>query len=79
MYVIGSVLLFLLQVVNLALIIRVFLSWITLPPNRFSYYLNRWTDPIVNFFRKYFPLRVGILDLSIMIPFFCITGIIYVF
>ena len=72
MYVIGSVLLFLLQVVNLALIIRVFLSWITLPPNRFSYYLNLVTDPIVNFSRKHFPLRVGILDLSILVPFFII-------
>jgi len=72
MYVIGSFLLFILQVVNLALIIRVFLSWITLPPNRFTYYLNQITDPIVNFFRKYFPLRVGILDLSILVPFFII-------
>ncbi len=69
---IGTILLFLLQVVNLALIIRVFLSWITLPPNRFSYYLNLVTDPIVNFSRKHFPLRVGILDLSILVPFFII-------
>lgn len=72
MNIIGTFLLFVLQIVNLALMIRVFLSWITLPPNRFTYYLNQVTDPIVNFSRKYFPLRVGILDLSILVPFFII-------
>lgn len=72
MSIIGSILLFVLQAVNLALIIRIFLSWITLPPNRFTYYLNLVTDPILGFFRRHFPLRVGILDLSVLVPFFII-------
>lgn len=62
---------FLIIIINILLILitlRVLLSWFTLPPSRWQTLLNRYTDPILNYFKKNFPIRFGLLDLSILLP-----------
>lgn len=73
MRVIGTILLAASNALLLLLTVRVIFSWLTLPPSQFTYWLNRITDPILNFFKKRFPIRVGILDLSILVPFFILS------
>lgn len=70
---IGTLLLAASNALLLLLTVRVIFSWLTLPPSQFTYWLNRITDPILNFFKKRFPIRVGILDLSILVPFFILS------
>ncbi|HNZ27702.1 MAG TPA: YggT family protein [Spirochaetota bacterium] len=70
---IGTLLLTASNALLLLLTVRVIFSWLTLPPSQFTYWLNRITDPILNFFKKRFPIRVGILDLSILVPFFILS------
>lgn len=73
MKLIGSFLITILNTISLLLTIRIILSWLVLPPFKIVYWLNRITDPIFNFFRKKFPfLRLGFLDLSIIVPFLLI-------
>lgn len=66
----GQILLIIINVYLLLLTIRVLLSWFTLPPYSWVNWIRSATDPVVNFFRKNFPIRIGFLDLSILIPFF---------
>ncbi|HOJ63162.1 MAG TPA: YggT family protein [Spirochaetota bacterium] len=73
MALIGSFLITILNTISLILTIRIILSWLVLPPLKIVYWLNKITDPIFNFFRKRFPfLRLGFLDLSIIVPFLLI-------
>ncbi|HOV15674.1 MAG TPA: YggT family protein [Spirochaetota bacterium] len=67
--IISNVIVYSINIFLLILTIRIFLSWLVLPPSRPIFYLYKITDPILNFARKYFPLRLGILDLSIVFPF----------
>ena len=73
MSIIGYILLFVINSLLLLLAMRVILSWLVLPPSIFTHWLFKITDPVLIFFKKRFPLRVGILDLSILIPFFILS------
>jgi uncharacterized protein YggT (Ycf19 family) len=55
------------------LFLRIILSWLTLPPSKFTYYLNRITDPVLIYARKIMPIRIGIFDISIILPFLAIA------
>jgi uncharacterized protein YggT (Ycf19 family) len=70
---IGQILLVLLTIYGLLLFIRIMLSWISLPPSKFTYYLNKATDPVFDFAKRYFPIKIGIFDLSIVVPFILIS------
>ncbi len=72
MAILGSFLIMILNSFALILTIRIILSWLVLPPSAFIYWLNKITDPIINFFRKKTPIRLGFLDLSIIVPFLLI-------
>ena len=72
MSLIGFILIIILNTFSLILTIRIILSWLVLPPSVFIYWINKMTDPIINFFKKRFPIRLGFLDLSIIIPFLLI-------
>ena len=50
------------------LVLRVILSWIKIPQYQWVYWLCRVTDPVIEFFRKNFPIRFGLFDISIIIP-----------
>lgn len=71
--VIGNLLLFIVNTYTLLLFLRVLFSWIILPPNKFTYFLNEVTNPVISFFKKVCPIRIGILDLSILVPFFILS------
>lgn len=64
---------FLINIYILLLIIRVILSWLNLPQTQWISLINKATDPVLNFFRKNFPIRIGVLDISIIIPFILLT------
>ena len=70
---IGSILVTLLSIYGFILFLRVLLSWLSLPPSKFTYYLNRITDPVLIYARKIMPIRIGIFDISIILPFLAIT------
>jgi uncharacterized protein YggT (Ycf19 family) len=67
-YGLGRFILFLITVYTLMLVLRVLLSWIKIPQYRWIYWLCRATDPVIDFFRKNFPIRFGLYDISIVIP-----------
>jgi uncharacterized protein YggT (Ycf19 family) len=67
-YLIGNVFSFLIVAYIILLTLRVILSWISLPPSTITLWLCKLTDPVLDFFRKKFPIRFGIFDLSIIIP-----------
>lgn len=71
--IIGKILVGLINVFLFVLTIRIILSWLVLPPSRPIFYLYKITDPVLDFAKKYFPLRIGILDLSIIFPFLFLT------
>jgi uncharacterized protein YggT (Ycf19 family) len=48
--------------------IRIFISWFNLPPGPFVRFISNLTDPVLSYFRKNFPIRLAIFDLSIFIP-----------
>ncbi len=64
----GKILLIVINLTMLLLTVRIILSWFSLPYNRFTNILNIITDPIFNLSRRVFPLRFGVLDLSIIFP-----------
>jgi uncharacterized protein YggT (Ycf19 family) len=67
-YFIGNILYYVIGIYILLLTVRVLISWINLPQNIFTSWLCRLTDPVLDFFRRNFPIRFGIFDLSIMTP-----------
>ncbi len=71
--IIGHLLLFIINVYTVLLFLRVLFSWIILPPNKFTYFINAATNPVINFFKKICPIRIGVLDLSILVPFFILS------
>ncbi len=64
----GGFILFLISVYSIMLILRVILSWIKIPQYPWVYWLCRATDPVIEFFRKNFPIRFGLYDFSIVAP-----------
>ncbi|OHD21932.1 MAG: hypothetical protein A2086_11545 [Spirochaetes bacterium GWD1_27_9] len=66
---IGGVLVAIISLFSLVLVVRIILSWFVLPPSRWLYWLYKITDPVINFAKTYFPVRIGIIDLSIIFPF----------
>ena len=70
---IGHILVLILNVYFWMLIARVILSWLRLPQTRLIYWLCKFTDPVIDFFRKKLPIKIGALDFSIIIPFICIS------
>lgn len=65
---IGGFILFLISVYTLMLFLRVIISWIKIPQYRWVYWLCRTTDPVLDFFRKNFPIQFGLYDISIATP-----------
>jgi len=68
LYLVGRILLVIINLFILLLTLRIILSWFSLPYNKFLEYLNIITDPILNLSRKIFPLTIGVIDLSIIFP-----------
>jgi uncharacterized protein YggT (Ycf19 family) len=60
--------LFVIYAYLLLLTIKILLSWISLPPMKWLYWVNRLTDPVIDYFKKKFPIKIAFFDLSIMIP-----------
>jgi uncharacterized protein YggT (Ycf19 family) len=71
--VIGTILTSLITLYLMILTVRIILSWLVLPPARWTYYLNLITDPVLNWAKKWFPVRVGIIDLSVFFPFIILS------
>jgi len=69
MKMIGSLLVFTINVYLIILMVRVVLSWLHLPRKKWMDYIQKITDPVLNFFRKQTPIRIGMFDLSIIVPF----------
>ncbi|MCG8572828.1 MAG: YggT family protein [Spirochaetes bacterium] len=68
MVVLGKFLAALISLLILALTVRIILSWLSLPHSRWLSTFYRYTDPVLDYFRKHFPIRFGIFDASILIP-----------
>ena len=66
--VLGRFIIFFITVYSLMLFLRIILSWIRLPEYRWVYWLCKFTDPVIDFFRRNFPIRIGMLDISIATP-----------
>lgn len=67
--IIGHIIVSVINLFLLVLVVRVILSWLTLPPSKPLLYLYKVTDPVINLSKQYFPIKIGILDLSIIFPF----------
>lgn len=53
-----------LQLINIAIIIRVVMSWVQVNKSGgFYLFIRDVTEPILGFFRKYIP-RIGMIDIS---------------
>ncbi len=64
----ASILLFVIRFYMILISIRIFTSWLSLPYNKYSHYLSVIVDPVLNFFKRVFPLKIGFLDLSPLVP-----------
>jgi YggT family protein len=63
------------QVYMIMLLIRIFSSWIPeLQRTRFLMFIAFYTDPYLNFFRRFIP-PLGVIDISPIFAFLCL-GII---
>ena len=63
------------QVYLLMLFARIICSWVPeLSQNRFFQFISFYTDPYLNFFRKFIP-PLGMIDISPIVAFFCLTWI----
>lgn len=59
-----------LRIYQVVLIVRIVLSWVDADPyNRLVQAIRSITDPYLDFFRRTFPLHVGLLDLSPILAF----------
>jgi uncharacterized protein YggT (Ycf19 family) len=67
-YAIGRIIILLITIYWFMLILRIILSWINIPHSRWVYWLCKFTDPVIDFFRRNFPIRIGAIDLSIATP-----------
>lgn len=67
-HVAGRFIIFFITVYSIMLFIRILLSWIRLPEYKWVYWLCKFTDPVIDFFRKNFPIKIGLFDLSIATP-----------
>jgi uncharacterized protein YggT (Ycf19 family) len=65
----GHLLLFVINIYMLILFIRIVISWIRVPQKKWMTYIQKVTDPVINFFRKNTPIKIGMLDLSIIVLF----------
>lgn len=71
-----------LQVYQLVLIVRIVLSWVDADPyNRLVQAIRSVTDPYLEFFRRAFPLHLGMMDLSPIFAFLALVilqrGLLY--
>lgn len=64
----GRFIIFFITVYSLMLFIRILLSWIRIPEYSWVHWLCKFTDPVIDFFRRNFPIRIGMLDVSIATP-----------
>jgi uncharacterized protein YggT (Ycf19 family) len=67
-HVFGRFILLFITIYSIMLLIRILLSWIRIPQYRWVYWLCKFTDPVIDFFRKNFPIKIGLFDLSIATP-----------
>ena len=67
-YFLGNVFSFLIIAYMILLILRVILSWINISPNVITIWLCKLTDPVLDYFRRKFPIKFGVFDISIIIP-----------
>jgi YggT family protein len=64
---------------SIFILIRIILSWINPDPyNRLVNFLYEITDPYLDFFRKYTPIQIGIIDLSPIVAIFALNAVMWV-
>ncbi len=69
-----QMLLWLLKIYEWILIITIFMSWINPDPyNPIVRFLYSVTEPVFRIARRYFPIRVGMIDLSPILVFLAIS------
>ncbi|MCK4796172.1 MAG: YggT family protein [Spirochaetes bacterium] len=73
MQIFGRFLLFFINAYVLILMMRVILTWLKLPQARWIYWVCKITDPVIDYFRKNYPIKVGVIDISIIIPFMILS------
>lgn len=64
----GRLLVGIIRIYEILIIVRIFLSWFPLPNHTLIDLLHQITDPILEFFKRICPLKIGFFDLSPMIP-----------
>jgi uncharacterized protein YggT (Ycf19 family) len=69
---IGILLTTMLSIYGFILFLRIIVSWLSLPPSKFTFYLNKITDPVLDYARKIMPFKIGVFDISIILPFLAI-------
>lgn len=67
-HVIGRLIILFITIYSLMLFLRIILSWIRVPEYRWIYWLCKFTDPVIDFFRRNFPIRIEMFDISIATP-----------
>ena len=73
MQIFGRFLLFFINAYVLILMMSVILTWLKLPQARWIYWVCKITDPVIDYFRKNYPIKVGVIDISIIIPFMILS------
>jgi YggT family protein len=64
----GHLLVFVINSYFFLLILRVLLSWFTIPPKKWVLLLYKITEPVLKFFRDNIPIKIGAFDLSAIVP-----------
>lgn len=72
--VIGRVLALAITVYLIMITLRIIFSWFNIPRGKFIGFICRYTDPVLDFFRKNTPIQLGVFDVSIVVP----IGMLYV-
>lgn len=72
-HVLGRFIIIAITIYSIMLFVRIILSWIRIPQYRWVLWLCKYTDPVIDYFRKNFPIRIGAIDLSIITPFLILS------
>lgn len=64
----ANIFLAVIRIYIMLIVVRIFLSWLNLPYNKWIIYLEKITDPVLNYFKRIFPIKIGFLDLSPLVP-----------
>lgn len=73
-----SIISMLLSVYSLLIFARIILSWFShRPEHEIIRILLRITDPYLDFFRRYTPLRIGMLDFSVLVAIIVLNMLLF--